>query len=142
MIFKIECASETDWNKIPDLIKQFDLDTADLKQEQFVVCKSGDVLCGFGRIRNFDGFDLFSSLCVLPEYRNHQAASLIINELLLRAKQDVYFVTAVPAFFRKKGFEEIQHVPAPLKAIAEKCALSCACTPSVMRYQKAAMQRG
>lgn len=136
MKFRIGNISENDWKEIPFLIKKFDLDSTDLQQEQFVICKQGNALCGFGRIRNFAGFDLFSSLAVLPEYRNQSVAQLIISELLRRGRQDVFFVTALPAYFFKYGFEETQVYPDDLKKIIESCSLSCDCVPVVMVYKK------
>ncbi len=134
--FRIENISEEDWKEIPGLIKQFDLDSTDLQREQFVVCKQENTLCGFGRIRNFAGFDLFSSLAVLPEYRSQSVAQLIILELLRKARQDVFFVTALPAYFLKYGFEETQVYSDDLKKIVESCSLSCGCVPAIMFYKK------
>ncbi len=136
MKFRIENISEADWKEIPGLIKKFDLDSTDLHREQFVVCKRENVLCGFGRIRSFKGFDLFSSLAVLPEYRNQSVAQIIIEKLLQKARQDVFFVTALPAYFLKYGFEETTVYPDDLKKIVESCSLSCSCMPAVMVYKK------
>lgn len=135
MEFKIESASDNDWSKIPDLIREFDLDNTDLRKEQFVVCKTEEILCGFGRLRSFEGFDLFSSLGVLPKYRGRQVAQLIIHELLKRANQKVFFVTALPAYFVERGFKITKTYPVPLRKIVEDCSLACSCLPSVMSYK-------
>ncbi len=135
--FQINSPGEADWKLIQPLIGEFKLDDQDLSIDQFIVCKKGQTLMGFVRIKKYPDCDELSSLGVLSEHRKKGIGTLLILELLKRSPGDVYIVTVVPHYFAKIGFEIINPFPSSLVQKQKECKLTCGSKlPSIMIYKK------
>ena len=136
-IYKITNPSREDWAAITHFIKEYKLDDTCMYANQFIVCREGETLLGFGRIKKHKDCDELSSLGVLPECRKKGIGKIVVNELIKRATQKLFLVTVIPDYFSKLGFEKTTQFPAVITAKQHDCKLVCGCElPTVMVYTK------
>lgn len=101
---------------------RFDLDSNDMKHEQFLVAEDNKNIVGFGRLFHHPDTTELGTIGVVEEYRGKGVAKLIIAELLAKTKGDVYLTTLIPGFFKQFGFvPELSSPPNSMIRKAEWC---------------------
>lgn len=135
--FNITNPTTDDWINIRHLIKDYKLDDNDLSIDQFIVCKAGQQLLAFGRIKKHSDCDELSSLGVLTTYRNKSIGKTMVHELIKLTTKNIFIVTVIPDYFTKLGFEKVSQYPESMIAKQNVCKDICGCnSPTVMTYKK------
>ncbi|MBS1796723.1 MAG: GNAT family N-acetyltransferase [Acidobacteria bacterium] len=129
---KFSAPAADDWVEIRRLIGLFRLDADDLSSDQFVVCKNGETLLGFGRLKRHPECDELSSLAVLRNFRGRGIGRRIVAELLGAVDRPVFIVTVIPAYFARLGFVETKSFPLSIKIKLAGCETVCGGGPTVM----------
>lgn len=126
-----------DWTYILHLVKEYKLDDNDLSIDQFIVCKAGQELLAFGRIKKHSDYDELSSLGVLTSHRNKNIGRIMVHELIKLTTKNIFIVTVIPDYFAKLGFEITSEYPESMIAKLNDCKDTCGCnSPSVMTFKR------
>jgi arsenate reductase (thioredoxin) len=140
---KAQSAGETDLPAIIQLLRDNNLPVADIGNSsiQFIQVKNGEQTAGVIGLETFENNGLLRSMATDSASRNRGIASVLVNELMQRARQQglktIYLLTETAEnFFAKKGFIKItrDEVPDTLKASAEFSHL-CPSSASVMKME-------
>ena len=115
------------FGKVQSYISNFELDDRALQLKEFLVLAKNDTLFAFGRLRHHQHCDEICSVGVIEEARHIGLASKLIKALIEQAKQPLYLVSIIPAFFESLGFEICNEYP---QEIAEKLNY-CTCSLEV-----------
>lgn len=111
----IRAAKSEDLKIISDYMKEYELDTKDIKIEQFVVAEVLKNLAGFARIKKYQNIYEIASVGVVKEYRNLGIAREMIEYLITNCPSEkIWIVTKIPEYFSKLGFEKTDLAPTEL----------------------------
>ena len=117
MSLTVRSATNRDMPAIVRMIGEFHLDYENLEPGQFVIVEDAGVMVGFGRLKPYPDATELGCVGVLHERRNQGIGSLIVDELISRAPNEVWITTDMPDYFRPLGFVEETTVP---DSIAQK----------------------
>jgi N-acetylglutamate synthase-like GNAT family acetyltransferase len=112
-------------DNIYNIALKYDLDSNDMKAEDFIVAEEKGTIIGFGRLWKHDGAVELGTIGVVEGYRRKGVAKGIIIELLNRvgvgrdASLPVYLTTLIPSFFQQFGFKRLTTSP-PQSMIRKK----------------------
>lgn len=121
MLFSLNEPTEKEFNKIRLLIAEFELDSRDLKKEQFIIALHNDELLGFGRLREHIDCSELCSLGVVASYRKQGIGKAIVNKLIENSQKKIYLVCIIPDFFEPFGFLKVEKYPPSIIAKIEYC---------------------
>lgn len=98
----------SDMKTIYEIALKYDLESDDMKAEEFIVAEEDNKIIGFGRLKVHPDAVELGTIGVINEYRHQGIAAKIINELLKHTHSDVYLTTLIPDFFKQFGFEKLE----------------------------------
>lgn len=135
--FTIEACSEKDFPLVVKFIEQMQLDSNDLRCNQFLTVKRENQLIGFGRLRNYAGCDELCSLGIIEPFRNKGAGTFLASELMKKCTKPLFVVTIIPEFFKRIGFQEVTEIPPEISLKIKYCtgSLPVAETYIAMRFK-------
>ena len=110
-----------EFEEIISFIEKFELDNRDLQQHQFTAAFLEGNIVGFGRIREHENCSEICSLGTLSNYRNRGISKMIIQDLLKKAKQEIYIVCIIPDYFKQYGFEIVEEFPEVIQNKLDYC---------------------
>ena len=116
---KLRNAEPSDMENIYNIALKYDLDSNDMKTEDFIVAEEKGKIIGFGRLWKHDDAVELGTIGVVEEYRNKGIAKEIVKYLLGKTKENVYLTTLIPGFFEQFGFKTIT-TKAPQSMIRKK----------------------
>lgn len=128
-------------NAVISLLQSEGLPTGDLDPNlrHFYLALDQNVLVGVAAIEYYAGCALLRSLAVVPQYRNHKIAGLLIlrseNEAKANGIEELYLLTETAAeYFEKNGYSRIERteVPETIKLSSQFSQL-CPISAVVMR---------
>lgn len=105
---KLRRALQSDMNTIYNTAIEYNLESDDMKAEEFTVAEESNQIIGFGRLKVHPDVVELGTIGVIEEYRHRGVATEIINKLLEKTNSDVYLTTLMPKFFEKFGFETLE----------------------------------
>ncbi|MEK7377043.1 MAG: GNAT family N-acetyltransferase [Candidatus Margulisiibacteriota bacterium] len=114
-------------DNIYNIASKYDLESNDMKAEDFIVAEEKGRIIGFGRLWEHDGAVELGTVGVVEEYRGKGAAKMIIKALLKRHNVNavrerhlpIYLTTLIPKFFEQFGFKRLT-TPPPQSMIRKK----------------------
>ncbi len=110
-----------EFEEVKKWVEDFWLDDESMDSARFRVLVDSNKVIAFGRLReNIDATEL-CTLGVVKEFRGKGLGRLMVECLLKEAKQDIYVVTVIPAFFSKLGFEFVENYPASMQKKVNLC---------------------
>jgi N-acetylglutamate synthase-like GNAT family acetyltransferase len=113
--------TESEFEQVKKYAKQFNLDDENMERNQFKVLLQDNKLAAFGRLKvHKDAIEL-CTLGVVEEFRGKKLGETFVRDFIANAKQDIYVVTVIPAFFSKLGFKEVKEYPASIKEKSDRC---------------------
>jgi N-acetylglutamate synthase-like GNAT family acetyltransferase len=112
------------FTKVQTYISNFELDNRAMQLKEFLVLAKNDDLFAFGRLRHHQHCDELCSIGVIEEARHIGLASKLIKALIAEAKQPLYLVSIIPAFFESLGFEICKEYPQEIKDKLKYCSCS------------------
>lgn len=122
-----------DWVAVERLVRKLNLDDAGMTPEQFMVCMSGDMVRGIGRIQQHAECLELCSLGVDEPFRGQGIGRSLVVALLHGLHDTVYVVTDIPAYFAKLGFLPSAAVMPSLEDKRRRCIEQLACNePLIM----------
>jgi len=107
------------------IARRYDLDSNDMKAEDFIVAEERGSIIGFGRLWEHDGAIELGTIGVVEEHRGKGVAKEIVKGLLDRAVKGrhmpltIYLTTLIPSFFERFGFKALT-TPPPQSMIRKK----------------------
>ena len=104
---------------IYNIALKYDLDSNDMKAEDFIVAEEKGKIIGFGRLWKHDDAVELGTLGVVEEHRNKGIAKEIVKNLLGKTGENVYLTTLIPRFFEQFGFKTLT-TPPPQSMIRKK----------------------
>jgi len=122
---KLRSAQPSDMENILSIARRYDLDSNDMKAEDFIVAEERGSIIGFGRLWEHDGAVELGTIGVVEEHRGKGVAKEIVNGLLDRVGPGrdlplpVYLTTLIPSFFEQFGFKTLT-TPPPQSMIRKK----------------------
>jgi len=111
LAMRIRKAKKADFLEILALAKKYDLDYADMKDDDFWVVEAEKKIVGICGIKKHEDCQELCSLGVDENYRNKGLARQLVLELLKKTKGEIYLATIMPRFFEKFGFKEALRIP-------------------------------
>lgn len=116
---KLRNAQPSDMDNIYKIALKYDLDSNDMKAEDFIVAEENGSIIGFGRLWQHDDAVELGTIGVVEEYRKKGVAKAIIKDLLGKTKENVYLTTLIPGYFEQFGFKRLT-TPPPQSMIRKK----------------------
>jgi len=124
---KLRNAQPSDMEDINNIALKYDLDSNDMKAEDFIVAEENGSIIGFGRLWKHDDAVELGTIGVVEEYRGKGVAKMIIQALLewhnVNAVRErhlpIYLTTLIPEFFEQFGFKRLT-TPPPQSMIRKK----------------------
>jgi len=114
----IRPATETDQERIKELVREADLDPTSLHWSHFMLAEADGQVVGIGQIRPYPNCPELGSLYVLPDYQGQGIGGQIIMALLEDRTDTVYLECEKHnvTYYERFGFEEVPvfTVPQPL----------------------------
>ena len=115
--FTLRPARETEFTIIKDLIHAVGINPMGLDWKRFIVAVNAqDEIVATGQIKPH-GRDIqeLASIAVLPEYRGHGLARLVIEYLLKNSPRPLYLtcVSSLGPFYEKFGFRALEYGEMP-----------------------------
>ena len=107
----IENCTEIQFEEVKTYIQQFQLDDREINKAQFLTLSHNSELLAFGRIREHEGVSEMCTLGVIEKVRKKGYGKLLVNALAKKAKQPVYLVCIIPAYFVPMGFRICKNYP-------------------------------
>ena len=83
-MISVRPALETDFSRILEMARSYDLDLEDVSFIQFVVAVQGDTIIGFGRLRQYPDCVELATVGVEPSERSKGVGGLVVRELIRR----------------------------------------------------------
>lgn len=120
MIFVRE-ALETDFPRILEMARSYDLDLEDVSYSQFLVAVQEETIVGFGRLRQYPGCVELATVGVEPSERSKGVGGLVVQELIRRGPEVLYVTCVIPGYFKNFGFEEVKEYPSVLRKKVDFC---------------------
>ena len=125
MDFVFASPSDDDFKKICSYIRAYELDSRELKKEEFCVAFGKDRrLLGFGRLRQHPDCMELCSLGVVKPYRNKGIGKAIIAEIIKKAPGTIHLVCIIPEFFTAFGFQITTAYPSSIQLKLDYCIQS------------------
>jgi len=106
--------TDKEFETICEYIREYSLDSRELKKEEFIAAYNNNDLLGFGRLREYENCTELCSLGVVEGHRNRGIGKAIVAELIRSAKTELYLVCIIPEFFYPFGFKITDSYPAPI----------------------------
>lgn len=135
-------AAPDDMDRIEELLDASGLPTADVRGEsvRFVVAVDDDGIAGAGGLELYESAGLLRSVVVAASNRDRGYGTAVCDRLEADARADgvewLYLLTTTaPAFFRRRGYEEIERDAAP-SSIRETTEFSSLCPDSALCMRK------
>ena len=124
---KLRNAEPSDMENIYSIALKYDLDSNDMKAEDFIVAEENGNIIGFGRLWGHDDAVELGTIGVVEGYRGKGVAKKIIKALLERHNVNavrerhlpIYLTTLIPGFFAQFGFKRLT-TPPPQSMIRKK----------------------
>lgn len=137
---KIKTPTNNEFDLLCHLAAEFDLDTREMKKNQFLVAVDNDVLIGFGRIIQHPECREFCTLGIVEHDRNKGVGSKLIKEIIKKATQPFYLACIIPRYFESFGFRIVSEFPKEMQTKLDYCndALSVNDTYVVMQLHASA----
>jgi len=110
-----------EFEEIISFITEFELDNRDLRQHQFTGAFLEGNLVGFGRIREHADCSEICSLGTLVQFRKRGICKMIVQDLMKKAKQNIYVVCIIPDYFKPFGFELVEEFPETIQDKLNYC---------------------
>lgn len=138
----IQTAGDDDLPEIQFLLQANDLPHEDLTpshMSDFLVCRTGDTLCGVVGMEDFGAVALLRSLAVRTAYRDKGLGTRLTNALEGRARRcgigALYLLTTTAsAYFQRRGYETIDREALPeVIQSTEEAARLCPTSATCMR---------
>ncbi|MCC6837606.1 MAG: GNAT family N-acetyltransferase [Bacteroidia bacterium] len=117
----LKTPDKKEFEQICEYISEFELDDRELKQEQFVAAYRNNELVGFGRLRERGDCTELCSLGVVTPHRRKGIGKALANELIKRAKGELFLVCIIPGFFAPFGFKETSDYPLSIQEKIDYC---------------------
>lgn len=114
-------ASVLDFVLIKEFIKQFELDSRELRVDQFLVAKHNNEMLGFGRIRQHNDCAELCSLGVVEPERLKGVGKRLVKELTKKNPNNLYLVCIIPDFFEPLGFKQVSQYPQAMQQKLDYC---------------------
>ena len=108
---KLRKACASDMPTIYNIALKYDLESDDMKADEFLVAEENNNIIGIGRLKIHPDAIELGTIGVVEEYRNKGIATKIINALLKKTNSDVYLTTLIPEFFEQFGFRKLGASP-------------------------------
>jgi N-acetylglutamate synthase-like GNAT family acetyltransferase len=113
--------TESEFERVKKYARQFNLDDENMGIKEFKVLLHDNKLAAFGRLKVHKDATELCTLGVVEEFRGKKLGETFVRDFIANAKQDIYVVTVIPAFFSKMGFKEVKEYPASIKEKTEMC---------------------
>ena len=120
-MWEIRKARSRDFKAIKILAEAFNLDSEDMKVEEFKVAVEGENILGIGRLKPAGDLLELCSLCVVQHKQKEGIGKLLVKSLLRSAKKDIYLATIIPDYFKPFGFKALDFTPEFMKKKADWC---------------------
>jgi N-acetylglutamate synthase-like GNAT family acetyltransferase len=114
-------------SEIQTLAEELLLDTAELNPSEFLVCRSGDILTGIGRVRKYPDCYELCTLGVSEAYRGKGIGFSLVWSLIRSFNAPLHVVTDIPHFFSKFGFTRCDNIVDSLKNKQQRCLQELHC---------------
>jgi N-acetylglutamate synthase-like GNAT family acetyltransferase len=121
MSTEIRNCTPADFELVKTYIREFELDDRQLRPEEFLILYVDGKFAGFGRVREHEGFSEMCSTGILPSERKKGYGALLLKALEKKARQPVYLVCIIPAYFEKLGFEICENYPEGMRDKLNYC---------------------
>lgn len=131
----IRPAKEEDFKQIFGLALKFDLDSEDMRAEDFIVAEDKKKIVSIGRIKDHPDCQELCSLGVDENYRKQGIGQMLVKALIKKSSRELYLTTIIPDFFKPFGFDIVKQYPKSMvkkEEWCEGCKDRARCT--VMKY--------
>jgi N-acetylglutamate synthase-like GNAT family acetyltransferase len=118
----IQKARAADFPQIRSLAAKFNLDYADMEEDDFWVAAQGRKIVGICGLKKHPDCLELCALGMASRYRNRGLGRKLVAALLEDSAGDIYLTTIIPGFFEKLGFESADRIPPSLVKQEEWCA--------------------
>jgi N-acetylglutamate synthase-like GNAT family acetyltransferase len=118
----IRKARAADFPQIRSLAAIFNLDYADMEEDDFWVAAQGRKIVGMCGLKKHPDCLELCSLGVADRYRNKGLGRNLVSTLLEASAGDVYLTTIIPDYFEKLGFQRADRIPPSMLKPEEWCA--------------------
>jgi N-acetylglutamate synthase-like GNAT family acetyltransferase len=132
MTFQIRKPDTTELPRILELATAMQLDTREMRQEEFIAAFDGQEICGFGRLRDHGSCVELCTLGVCESHRGKGLGLQLSRALVASTSRQIFLVTVIPAFFQKVGFRRSSTWPESLNSKLNFCSSSL---PVSQRYE-------
>ena len=120
-MLEVRKAQKKDFKAVKTLAETFNLDSEDMRIEEFKVAAEGDVILGVGRLKPAGKVLELCSLGVVQHKQKEGIGKLLVKSLLRSAKKDVYLATIIPGYFKQFGFKALDFTPEFMKKKEDWC---------------------
>jgi N-acetylglutamate synthase-like GNAT family acetyltransferase len=120
-MWEIRKAKVKDLSAIRALAEVFNLDSEDMRAEEFKVAVDGKDILAIGRLKPAGEVLELCSLGVVQHKQKEGIGKLLVKSLLKSAKKDIYLATIIPDYFKPLGFKVLDFTPDFMKKKADWC---------------------
>lgn len=133
-MWQIRDAQKKDLPAIRSLAEAFNLDSEEMRAEEFKVAVENGQIIGICRLRPSRDFFELCSLGVVKSKQGRGVGKLLVHSFLRSAKKEVYLATIIPDYFKKFGFKPLDFTPKFMQKNAEWCEGCCPERCVVMKW--------